>query len=462
MDKEGTVEDDHDDVRVNRVALARPSLAGLDLGNSLDLRRQSEVTSREELKKLSINQSLADGKCTLGPKSTAYKNLFGLALSYLAVFGAYLGIQALQSSLNQEANLGLTSLCVLNGCFMLSTLITPTIIRLAGTKYSLIGGYVVFLLYTISNAYPSWYTLIPSSFLLGIAFGPVWASLNTHATNVAIKYATVFNQKAQHLIILFSGVVAFHIQLAQASGNLISSVVIISCSDTSNTTTMTNATNITLPSCDSSEFCTNTSALNLDRVCLYVLLAVYATMDLVGIGIASVMLDRVKTDTHFFSSSQIWKIYIKEPVLEIFRVSISWKMLLLIPPTLFNGMELAFVAGRFSRVSSSYHVQHVILMSSQVFVSDCVGVQWVGFSSMVYGLGSAVGAISSGFIVKWVPEHFIILVGYTNNIALTLFLLFWERMPSFVNVFVFPIFWGMSDGLWNTLIPGTTPSHITI
>lgn len=346
-----------EDGRVNRVALARPSLAALDLGSSLlDLRRQSEVISREELKKLSINQSLADDKCTLGPKSTAYKNLFGLALSYLAVFGAFLGIQALQSSLNQEANLGLTSLCVLNGCFMLSTLITPTIIRLAGTKYSLIGGYVVFLLYTVCNAYPDWYTLIPSSFLLGIAFGPVWASLNTHATNVAIKYAPAFNQKAQHLIILFSGVLSFHIQLAQASGNLISSLVLISCDTSSNNTVTANLTNITTTSCDSSEFCNNTSALTLDRVCLYVLLAVYATMDLIGIGIASIMLDSVKTDTQFFSGSQIWKIYIKEPLIEIYRATISWKMVLLIPPTLFNGMELAFLAGRFSQV----RVNHVL------------------------------------------------------------------------------------------------------
>ena len=60
-----------EDGRVNRVALARPSLAGLNLAGSLsDLRRQSEVMSREDLKKLSVNQSLADQDkfCKLGPK----------------------------------------------------------------------------------------------------------------------------------------------------------------------------------------------------------------------------------------------------------------------------------------------------------------------------------------------------------------------------------------------------------
>ena len=76
---------------------------------------------------------------------------------------------------------------------------------------------------------------------------------------------------------------------------------------------------------------------------------------------------------------------------------------------------------------------------------------------MAFGLASAVGSISSGLIVKWIPEHFIILIGYINNISLTLFLLFWERIPTFAVVFVFPIVWGLSDGLWNTLIPGRYP-----
>ena len=93
-------------------------------------------------------------------------------------------------------------------------------------------------------------------------------------------------------------------------------------------------------------------------------------------------------------------------------------------------------------------------LSVQVFVSQCVGVQWVGFAGMAFGLASAAGSLSSGLIVKWIPEHFIILVGYANNIALTLFLLFWERTPSFVVAFLFPIAWGLSDALWNTLIPG--------
>ena len=355
---------DGENRKVNRVALARPSLAGLDLSSSVPPNRPRRK-SLIQLQKLTLGQSIVDSEqnklCRLSPRLTAYKNLFGLSWSWLTVFGAFLGIQALQSSINQEANLGLTSLCVLNGFFALSTLITPTIIRLIGTKYALIGGYVVFFLYTLSNVYPHWYTLIPSSFLLGVAHGPAWASLNTHATNVAIKYAPDFKQKTKHLIINFSGVISFHIQIAQALGTLVSSLVLIQCdtgsNSTSNSTSMAMNFSTTADvngTCDDSEFCTDTSALNLSNVCLYILIGVYGLMDIIGIVIACVMLDGVSTDTQFLSFSKKCTVYIKEPLVEIFQVFCSWKMLLLVAPTLFNGMELAFIAGRFGQVSEFF------------------------------------------------------------------------------------------------------------
>ena len=359
----GTTSPFGDDRKVNRVALARPSLAGLDLSSSVPPNRPRRK-SLIQLQKLTLGQSIVDSGqnqnklCILSPRLTAYKNLFGLSWSLLAVFGAFFGIQALQSSINQEANLGLTSLCVVNGFYALSTLITPTVIRLIGTKYALIGGYVVFFLYTLSNVYPHWYTLIPSSFLIGVAQGPAWASLNTHATNVAIKYAPNFKQKTKHLIINFLSVVSFHIQFAQALGTMVSSLVLIQCDTGSNVTSNGTSMAVNLSTtadvngtCDDSEFCTDTSALNLSNVCLYILIGVYGLMDIIGIVIACVMLDGVSTDTQFLSFSKKCTVYIKEPLVDIFRVFCSWKMLLLVAPTLFNGMELAFIAGRFGQVS---------------------------------------------------------------------------------------------------------------
>ena len=269
-----------DDRKVNRVALARPSLAGLDLSSSVQPNRPRRK-SLVQLQKLTLGQSIVDSGqnklCRLSPRLTAYKNLFGLSWSLLVVFGAFFGIQALQNSINQEVNLGLTSLCVVNGFYALSTLITPTIIRLIGTKYALIGGHVVIFMYTLSNVYPHWYTLIPPSFLIGVAQGPAWASLNTHATNVTtIKYASAFKQKTKHLIINFLSVVSFHVQFAQALGTMVSSLVLIQCDTGSNVTSNGTSMAVNLSTtagvngtCNDSEFCTETSAMNLSNVCLY-------------------------------------------------------------------------------------------------------------------------------------------------------------------------------------------------
>ena len=80
----------------------------------------------------------------------------------------------------------------------------------------------------------------------------------------------------------------------------------------------------------------------------------------------------------------------------------------------------------------------------------------MGFAGMVFGLASATSAISGGLVVKWIPEHFLMYLGYINNISLVLFLLFWERMPNYIVVFLFPIVWALSDGVWNAFIPGNS------
>ena len=74
---------------------------------------------------------------------------------------------------------------------------------------------------------------------------------------------------------------------------------------------------------------------------------------------------------------------------------------------------------------------------------------------MTFGLASALSSIVSGYIVKYIPDSYVIYVGLTNNVGLVLFLLFWQRVPSFLVVFLFATVWGLSDGLWNTLVPGT-------
>ena len=83
-----------------------------------------------------------------------------------------------------------------------------------------------------------------------------------------------------------------------------------------------------------------------------------------------------------------------------------------------------------------------------------MGVQWVGFVIVSYGITSALNSLVTGRLVKYIPDYWFIYCALAINVALMLFLTLWERQPSFPAVFVFALGWGVTVGVWNTLIPG--------
>lgn len=94
----------------------------------------------------------------------------------------------------------------------------------------------------------------------------------------------------------------------------------------------------------------------------------------------------------------------------------------------------------------------------QIYITECVGVQWVGFSLMCFGVSSAVGSLFTGRILSHVPRFVIMLLNLLLMLGLMVFLLIWDREPSFAVVFVIPILWGFCDSIWNTI----TTSELTI
>ena len=93
-----------------------------------------------------------------------------------------MSIQALQSSLNIEAGLGVKSLACLYSTCIASSLLSSTFIKLFGGKLTVIGAFICHTIYTLSNFYTRFYTLIPSSLLLGMATGPLLTAQHVYIT----------------------------------------------------------------------------------------------------------------------------------------------------------------------------------------------------------------------------------------------------------------------------------------
>ena len=75
----------------------------------------------------------------------------------------------------------------------------------------------------------------------------------------------------------------------------------------------------------------------------------------------------------------------------------------------------------------------------------------MGFTIVVLGTTSAIMSVVYGKIAKYIPIVCLFFFGGITNVAVLLFLLLWSPVPSYLVIFLFAVFWGFADGVWNTM-----------
>ena len=71
-----------------------------------------------------------------------------------------------------------------------------------------------------------------------------------------------------------------------------------------------------------------------------------------------------------------------------------------------------------------------------------------------YATGGIISALSSGRLVKYVPQCVFTYSSLLVAAGLIVFLLVWERQPSYIAMFMFAFGWGYSEGILNASLPG--------
>lgn len=371
------------------------------------------------------------------------KNVSAVSFAFMIQFTAFQGTANLQSSINAKDGLGTVSLSAIYAALVVSCIFVPTfLIKRLTVKWTLCLSMLCYAPYIGSQFYPRFYTLVPAGVVLGIGAAPMWASKATYLTQVAGVYAKLTDQAVDGIIVRFFGFFFLAWQTAELWGNLISSLVlsnphggpVSSGNDSVLTDFDTCGANFCVVNTNGNE---NLARPNDSEI--YEISGIYLACIIVAVLLIAVLVDplsRYGEKQRRNSGVELTGIQLLSAT--AYQLKKPYQQLL-IPMTIWIGMEQAFIGADFT----------------QAYVSCALGIPSVGYVMICFGVVNAICSLLFGSVMKYIGRKPIMALGAIVHTALVAWFLIWKPHPSNPAVFFIASgLWGVGDAVWQTQVNG--------
>ncbi|XP_076449135.1 protein unc-93 homolog A-like isoform X2 [Babylonia areolata] len=367
-----------------------------------------------------------------------------LCLAFFFVYTANLAIQNLQSSLHQAAGLGVTSLAVLYGSIIVFGTLSPLVIRFLNAKRTLVLAFVCHLLYTVSNFYPTFPTLLTSSLLLGAMAGPMWTAQGLYCTATGMAYAVVKQIETHGALSRFNGVFFAFYEATQISGNLIASLVLQRGSYNDSASDPHNKV------CGAG-VCPGMSLNSVkieqpEQYIVYILMSIYLACNVAGLLLTILALPPLPRSQEI----QAGESSIKKSTTSCLSMLLVPKMLLLLPFFMAQAMNSGILLAEYN----------------EKFVSCSVGIQWVGYVMTVFGVLTAAQAVGMNYAAKLLGRRILFTSAAIADLSVNVAMLSWNPTGTKIGyLFILPCFSGFAEGIFqaqfNSLVAMVFPKQVT-
>ncbi|XP_016083372.2 protein unc-93 homolog A [Ornithorhynchus anatinus] len=362
------------------------------------------------------------------------KNVIVVSLGFLLLFTAYGGLQSLQSSLNQEEGLGVTALSVLYGALILSSMfLPPMLIKKFGCKWTIVVSMCCYIAFSLGNFYPSWYTLIPTSMILGLGGAPLWSAKCTYLTISGNEYARRAGKIGRNVVNQYFGIFFLLFQSSGVWGNLISSLIFAQ-SPTQGINPEEQLKYCGASDCPTTTNVSTNSTQRPPQDLVYTLLGVYTGSGVLAVLLVAIFLDPINDNppekTGEKKKDSFWGTF-----LETFQQLKDKRQCLLIPLTMYSGFEQGFLSGDYTKS----------------YVTCALGIQYVGYVMICFAATNSICSMLFGKLSQYTGRIALFLLGAVINLSCIIALLLWKPHPDmFAVFFIFPALWGMADAIWQT------------
>lgn len=388
-------------------------------------------------------------KCLRSPddisKRGIMKNVIVLSISFVTMFAAYASLSALQSSLHLQQGMGVINQAVLYAVMAVSCLLLPKMaIRAVGHKWSMTVSLVGYVLWMGANGYGVWATMLPASVVAGMSAAVLWTTQGSYFSILAKHYAMKTKQEPAAVTSFFFGIFVAFFAFSAIFGNLLSSMI-LRPSSTANITHSDDDEDSGLADVCGLNDCpgTNSSKTHLARPpppdLVWTLVGVDLAMGTVSVIICCVFIDPLPSSwiPEFESSGKNLRKDTSSSLLATARHMFRLEQLLLIPISVYMGMQYAFVDAEYTKS----------------FISCFLAIWMVGFCLLPSAVCRGLGSIISGRVAKYTGIVPIFVYGLIVDMSFQLTLLLWSPSESQLAVFIMlPCLSTLADAVWQPQI----------
>ncbi|XP_023562260.1 protein unc-93 homolog A isoform X2 [Octodon degus] len=367
-----------------------------------------------------------------GIMERSLRNFLVVSFGFLLLFTAYGGLQNLQSSLHSKGGLGVATLSALYGAILLSSMFLPPIlIKRFGCKWTITGAMGCYVAFFLGNFKGSWYTLVPTSVLLGLGAAPLWSAQCTYLTVLGTSQARKAGKLSKDVVNKYFGIFFFIFQSSGVWGNLISSLVL------GQTPNKEFFSEDQLKSCGAKDCLMSTAAsTNItqpSQKLVYTLLSIYTGSGVLAILLIIMFLEPIDDNppsNEGKKSPPLWS-----TLLSTFRLLRDKRLRLLIPLPLYSGLQQGFLSGEYTRS----------------YATCALGIQFVGYVMICFSAASSLCSLLYGKISQYTGRAVLYALGTVTHLSCIVTFLLWQPHPAQMAVFfILPGLWGVADAVWQT------------
>ncbi|KAG8182982.1 hypothetical protein JTE90_013431 [Oedothorax gibbosus] len=282
----------------------------------------------------------------------AQKNFLILCLGYFLLYSGFWALTNLQSTMNADSGIGVSSQAVINAFAMASSLLLPQLaISKFGCKNVLVYGTIACCGYVASNAYLRFETIMLASALFGIATGPFISAQSFYVNEMARRFHSSVGGKVENTMACFFGCYSFSLGISQVAGNFVSYLVLgLGKLSQNSSTQLICGVNFDL---DSLMNVTNTQLDAPTEKTRLILIGIFTLMGVLAVFVLIFFLDHLKIEKKV-EGFQI----MGHSLVAALKHSKKFDQILLIPISVLLGLEVSFYANEFTMPISTTKTQY--------------------------------------------------------------------------------------------------------